>query len=88
MNGRAAAPWTACVGVSVIYRPVLGTKARRHHLSRMEARLIIAYALIALMVLAVVAWAAYARHNTHARKIARRRGRSDDARVKAIQELL
>ena len=49
--------------------------SQRHHLAGMEQRLVIAYALIALLLLAAAAAVAYARYNTHDRKIARRRAR-------------
>ena len=48
----------------------------------MEIRLIIAFSLTALLVLAGVAWAAFARHNTRERKITRQRAREDAARAK------
>ena len=52
----------------------------------MEPRTLIAYAIIAVMVLAAAAWIGYAGYNTHDRKTARRRKRESDARVK--RELL
>ena len=41
----------------------------------MEPRLILAYALIALMIVGVAAGIAYARHNTRDRMVARQRAR-------------
>ncbi len=41
----------------------------------MEPRIIIAYALIALMIVCTAAAIGYARHNTRDRKVARRRAR-------------
>ena len=52
----------------------------------METRLVIAYFLIAAMVIAAGWLIAYARYNRHDRRIARQRSREDDARVKRIQE--
>lgn len=52
----------------------------------METRLVVAYLLIAAMVVAAGLLAAFARYNRHDRKIARQRGRLDDARVRRIQE--
>lgn len=52
----------------------------------METRLVIAYLLIAAMVLAAGSLIAYSRYNRHDRRIARQRGREEDARVKRIQE--
>ncbi|RYG87134.1 MAG: hypothetical protein EON58_21000 [Alphaproteobacteria bacterium] len=45
----------------------------------MNARLIIAYSLMAAMDIAAIAFAAYLRHNTHDRRIARQRRRERDA---------
>jgi len=75
------------IGVSVFYKPGLGTGVPRHHLSRMETRLIIAYSLIAIMVLAGIAWVAYARHNTRDRRIARQRLRETAARKERQDQL-
>ena len=52
----------------------------------METRLVIAYLLIAAMVIVAGSLIAYARYNRYDRKIARQRGREEDARVKRIQE--
>ena len=41
----------------------------------MVYRHLLAYALIALMIVVAATWAAYARHNTRDRKIARQRAR-------------
>lgn len=49
----------------------------------METRLIIAYAIIATMVLLALAGAAYARHNTRPRKLARKRRREAQRRYPA-----
>jgi hypothetical protein len=54
----------------------------------MDSRIIIAYSLIAFLVLVASAWAAYARYNTPNRKIARQRRREADARAKRIQDQL
>jgi hypothetical protein len=48
----------------------------------METRLVIAYSIIALMILAVAAWAVYARHNTQERRIARQRARETASRIR------
>ena len=53
----------------------------------METRLVIAYLLIAAMVVAAGALIAYARYNKQGRRIARQRAREQDARVKRIQDI-
>jgi hypothetical protein len=52
----------------------------------MDTRQLSAYALIALMLLAGAAWAAWARHNTRDRKIDRRRAREQASRDRRREE--
>ena len=51
----------------------------------METRLVFAYLIIAVMVIAAGSLLAYARYNQHDRKVARQRARELDARVKRSQ---
>ena len=47
----------------------------------METRLVIAYSLIALLVLAGAAWIAYAQYNTRDRKMGRQNARDTASRI-------